>query len=63
VKLGGRHKSIVIGNETRDIFRQMVLPAVEPILCFQLLTGGGFVEGSDSAVCNLKSALRPKATL
>jgi hypothetical protein len=63
VKPGGRHKSIEIGNKTKNIFRQMGWLSVGPILCFQLLTGGDFVEGSDSAICNLKLALRPKAAL
>jgi hypothetical protein len=36
---------------------------VGAMLCFQLLTGEEFVEGSDSAICNLKFALRPKAAL
>jgi hypothetical protein len=63
VKPGGRHKSIQIGNKTRNIFRQMGWLAVAAGVCFQLLTGGGFVEGSDSAICNLGLALRPKAAL
>jgi hypothetical protein len=41
----------------------MGLLAVEAVLSFQLLTGGGFVEGSDSEICNLKFALGPKAAL
>jgi len=36
---------------------------VGAVVCFQLLTGGGFVEGSDSAICDLRLALRPKAAL
>jgi hypothetical protein len=63
VKPGGRHKSIEIGNKTENIFRQMGWLSVGPILCFQLLTGGGFVEGSGSAIFNLKFVLRPKAAL
>jgi hypothetical protein len=63
VKPGGRHKSILIGNKMRNIFRQMGLLAVGAMLCFQLLTGEGLVEGSDSAICNLEFALRPKAAL
>jgi hypothetical protein len=53
----------MIGDKTRNISRQMGWLSVGPILCFQLLTGGGFVEGSDSEICNLKFALGPKAAL
>jgi hypothetical protein len=63
VKPGGRHKSILIGNKTRNIFCQMSWLAVAAGVFFQLLTVEGFVEGSDSAICNLEFALRPNAAL